>query len=229
MLTSTFFSLALVGAASAQSTVQLFLIDTDPQSLVASIVASDATATTYQVQCPSNALGEDCGYPSPITVVEGPKTVSYSVSLDGFALDFHCDMSGTTEAACSMSMGGESANSPGSSFETLTGTDISFLPVVVTAGGGAAAASTAPASGAASTTMSTAASSTAAASTSGASASGSSSSGTGALGLSSTTVSGSAAQVSSTSSSTAGMAMITGNVKIVGGAAAAAILGLAAL
>ncbi len=70
----------------------------------------DATATTYVVQCANGGSngaastttaaaasttaaaasttdsGDDgsdvCGYPSPITIVEGPSTVAYSVAYD---------------------------------------------------------------------------------------------------------------------------------------------------
>ena len=62
----------------------------------------DATATTYVVQCanggaaattdPAAAASTDiadldiaddeCGFPSPVTVVEGPSTVAYALTLD---------------------------------------------------------------------------------------------------------------------------------------------------
>lgn len=68
-------------------------------------INQDATATTYVIQCASDSaaattsaastsaaaaaatgLGDDdsdiCGFPSPITVVEGPSTVAYSIALD---------------------------------------------------------------------------------------------------------------------------------------------------
>ena len=67
-------------------------------------INQDATATTYVIQCANGGsdsaaattaaataaaatdLGDDgsdiCGLPTPITLVEGPSTVAYSIALD---------------------------------------------------------------------------------------------------------------------------------------------------
>jgi hypothetical protein len=80
MYASTLATLALLGAASAQTTTSLFLPGFDEQSIVASILGSvcaccspvqtkvilicekDATATTYSLNC-GNTDSEDCGIP----------------------------------------------------------------------------------------------------------------------------------------------------------------------
>lgn len=68
-------SLATAGMASAQNTVTSMLIyGADPQPLVASVVGSDATATTYSINCPPGTDSTDCGMGPGLTLVAGPTT-----------------------------------------------------------------------------------------------------------------------------------------------------------
>ncbi|MCJ1253920.1 Mucin-21 [Lignoscripta atroalba] len=226
MLTATLTALAFIGLSSAQSTVSLFLLSTDNQSLVGSIVGSDSTATTYVIQCPPGTDSNDCGYPIPVTVMQGPATVFYSMSLPGFTADFGCSLGGTTTAICSQSVGGSDANSPGQATETLAASDITFLPVVITAEAGAGnTASTAPATTTAEVTSDSSSSMPTTASSSGAT---STMSMTTSMAASQSTGTGDVQAAASTLVSTGGYPQITGNAQwAVGGAAVA--LALAAL
>ncbi|OBT56182.1 hypothetical protein VE04_04065 [Pseudogymnoascus sp. 24MN13] len=77
-------SVSLVGLASgtvsAAQTVTLYVPGTDEQSLVASIVGSDATATTYAISCDPGASAQDCGIEGTITLTEGPTTAKYTIA-----------------------------------------------------------------------------------------------------------------------------------------------------
>ncbi|KAL9133950.1 MAG: hypothetical protein Q9175_004871 [Cornicularia normoerica] len=159
-------SLVALGAAQNQ-TVSLFLPNTDMQSLVGSIVGGyagadgesinqDATATTYVVQCANGGsngaaattaaaatdTGNDnssiCGYPTPVTIVEGPSTVAYSIALDASTLSINCVLSGSSVAVCTAPATAailtQETGIPSLRSITLSGTDVSFLPVVITAG-----------------------------------------------------------------------------------------------
>ncbi|GAD95340.1 GPI anchored protein, putative [Paecilomyces variotii No. 5] len=130
-------SLAIIGLASAQSSViSAFIPDTDPQPLVASIMGNDAAATTYFLTCPAGTDGSDCGMGPGMTLISGPKTAGWMVQVPEEDLygSIRCSMGGTTTAICTSSMGGSGANFPGVSTETLDASDISLLPVTVTAG-----------------------------------------------------------------------------------------------
>ncbi|ELR07269.1 hypothetical protein GMDG_08340 [Pseudogymnoascus destructans 20631-21] len=73
--------LALATVSAAQkATVTLFVPSTDEQPLVASIIGSDATATTYAVSCDPGAEAQDCGVEGTITLTEGPTTVKYTIA-----------------------------------------------------------------------------------------------------------------------------------------------------
>ena len=89
---------ALAAAQSSSTTVSLFFPNADSQnSLVGSVLGSDATATTYVVGCAgaastvaattsmaqnSSNIGEDvgCGLPGSQTVTQGPSTYHWVVS-----------------------------------------------------------------------------------------------------------------------------------------------------
>jgi hypothetical protein len=76
--------LALAGAvvAAQSTTVSLLLPYGDAQTIVASVVAADSTATTYLFGCAPGTDSNDCGYPSSQTVTQGPSTWIYSASYD---------------------------------------------------------------------------------------------------------------------------------------------------
>ncbi|KAL5685164.1 hypothetical protein EMGR_004530 [Emarellia grisea] len=72
---------ATVATAAAESTVSLFLPYVDTQSLVAEVLGSSASATTYRVNCVS--AGDDCGIPSSgFTVIQGASTVQQAYTYD---------------------------------------------------------------------------------------------------------------------------------------------------
>jgi len=212
--------LVFAGLSVAQSTISLYIPGADTQSLVGSIIASDATATTYAIECAPNTDGSDCGFNGAITLTEGPSTAVYTLSEAGgasgssggvaFTGYYDCSL-GASSAVCAESFGGDEANFPGSSTETFTGTDFTYMPVVITAGvlntGGAAAPS--------STTAAPTPSNT----------SGGKKTSSGASNTSSGAAQTQGTSGSSTSTSTGGVPMITGNAKwVLGGAALAAAL-----
>lgn len=170
-LTVSLLSLVAVGLAQNQ-TVSLFIPAADPQSLVGSIVGGDATATTYVVECAnggSNALAaltaaaaattglaaaltslgnddsDNCGFPVPVTIVEGPSTVAYSLGIEDSTVSINCALSGTSIAVCTAAASGAiltQESIPTVTATTLSGTDVTFLPVVITAGSVSQTAST---------------------------------------------------------------------------------------
>ena len=81
MLSTAIFCLALAGLSSAQSTVSLLLLGADQMPLLASVVGSDATATTYAVICPSGTDASDCGIGEGLILTQGPATVAYTMDL----------------------------------------------------------------------------------------------------------------------------------------------------
>ncbi|OBT86325.1 hypothetical protein VE02_07427 [Pseudogymnoascus sp. 03VT05] len=133
--------LALATVSAAQkATVTLFVPDTEEEPLVASIIGSDATATTYAISCDPAASAQDCGVEGTITLTEGPTTAKYTIApvIDpngqtAFAGHYDCSLAGTTSAVCVESNGGSEANFPGVSTETYTGTDQPYIPITITA------------------------------------------------------------------------------------------------
>jgi len=141
----------MTGLTSAQtSTISLFIPGADTQPLIGSVVGSDATATTYTLQCSPGTDSSDCGFPGVFTLTEGPSTAAYTMSMDdgngtlAFTGYFDCSLAGTTSAVCVESFGGTEANFPGMSTETLTATDYTYMPVVITAGGAGGSNSASP-------------------------------------------------------------------------------------
>ncbi|OBT43013.1 hypothetical protein VE00_07356 [Pseudogymnoascus sp. WSF 3629] len=139
-------SVSLVGLALATvsvaqtATVTLFVPGTEKEPLVASIIGSDATATTYAISCDPAASAQDCGVEGTITLTEGPTTANYTIApvIDpngsvAFAGQYDCSLAGTTSAVCVESHGGSEANFPGVSTETYTGTDQPYIPITITA------------------------------------------------------------------------------------------------
>lgn len=75
--------LALASGALAQSTVVSLLLPFggDEQQIDASVIAVDSTATTYLFGCPKGEDSDKCGYPTSLTVTQGPSTWAYSATL----------------------------------------------------------------------------------------------------------------------------------------------------
>lgn len=218
MLFPAAVSLALVAGASAQSTVSLLLPGYDAMSLVAQIVGSDATATTYSVGCAPSVSADSCILPPGFTIAEGASTMDYFMSYAGQYVSVGCKFKGDV-ADCSNSM------SPTPTFidssdlvteTTITGISSYFQPVVITSGAATGAAATTAATPAA-TTASVTATPTGATTSSGLSTSTSSS-------KKASSASGAASDAQS-STSKGGVPQVTGNARwMVGGAAAALVL-----
>lgn len=204
---------ATAATVAAESTVSLFLPYADRQSLVAEVVGSSDSATTYVVNCAS--AGEDCPMPSSgYTIVQGPSTVKEGYSDADYYAGFDCKLGGTTSFSCLVS---QVDNSTTQTSATVMTTDIGsfFLPVVVTGTATAGAHATTGASvtaGTASATGKTTLATSGPSATSGAQATGSSAS----------------ASTSHSSSGNAAMPQIAGNANwAIGGAAMAMALALA--
>ncbi|KAH1608782.1 hypothetical protein KXX44_006600 [Aspergillus fumigatus] len=157
-------SLATAGMASAQNTVTSMLIyGADPQPLVASVVGSDATATTYSINCPPGTDSTDCGMGPGLTLVAGPTTTV--LKMDEPQEDFHwtvsCSVGGTTTGVCIETASGTAANFPGVSSSTFSN-DLPLMAVTITAGAsaGASASATPATASATATTAATASSKT---------------------------------------------------------------------
>lgn len=211
--TISIFGLVLAGLSSAQTTtISLYIPGADTQPLIGSIVGSDSAATTYALQCVAGTDASDCGFPGVFTLTEGPATAAYTMSEAGsdgtLALTGYmdCSLAGTVSAVCAESFGGTEANFPGTSTETFTGTDYSFMPVTIT-GAAAVTSSSSVVKGGPSATTETSSSGATKTSTSGIDASQSSAAGT--------------------STSTAGVPAITGNARWFAGGAALAMAVLA--
>ncbi|GME26083.1 gpi anchored [Neofusicoccum parvum] len=110
---------------------------------VASVIGADSTAVTYSVGCSKEDIDNDeCGMAGGFTVTAGPSIFEFeytdALTASDYTADFSmsesCDLSGTTMAVCVESAGGSEANFPGVSTETLTGTDVSWGTLYITAG-----------------------------------------------------------------------------------------------
>lgn len=86
-------SLALLalasGALAAQSTttVALLLPYADVQTIEASIIGADSTATTYLIGCPKGEDSSDCGFATSQTITQGPSTWIYTATFSADPAD----------------------------------------------------------------------------------------------------------------------------------------------
>jgi hypothetical protein len=127
----------LVFPIAAQSTLatSLFIPEADPQSLVASVIAVQDAATTYAIGCPPGTDSNDCGFPAPWTMIYGSDFYdAHTTDAGAFTESDHCTLHGTTGAVCTISLGGSEANGQGATTTTLGPSDMTFLPVTITAG-----------------------------------------------------------------------------------------------
>ncbi|KAL4891185.1 hypothetical protein BDV59DRAFT_182717 [Aspergillus ambiguus] len=117
-------AMAVMVAAEKNLVTTMFVFNADPQSLVASVVSSDAAATTYSINCPTGTDSNDCGMGPGMTLIAGPKT---TYKMDEADINLHktvtCSVAGTTSAVCN----------EGTETTTLT-SSLPFLPVTITAG-----------------------------------------------------------------------------------------------
>ncbi|PYI01447.1 hypothetical protein BO78DRAFT_353568 [Aspergillus sclerotiicarbonarius CBS 121057] len=227
MMNRTFLlGLAATGLVSAKATVtSMFIYDTDPQPLAASIMGNDATATTYSVNCPPGTDSDECGMGPGMTIIAGPQT---TMIMDMPDEDFYytcvCSLDGTTYAVCSETAAGSGANFPGTTITTLDG-DLGLMPVTITAGSVTSVAATAGATTevqSASNTGSSVSSSTVAQSETASASTGTSASTAASTGASK---SSNASKTSASATSTGRGSLVTGDAVLVfGGAAAAALV-----
>lgn len=138
MLRAGIFAALAAFAIAQDRTVQLLLLDTDPQALVASVITANPTMTEYLVGCPTGTNQNDCGYNPPLTVKHAGSVYGASISAadEQFTYSWECTAytSGETSAVCTTSAGGAQANFPGAGTTTLMGSDVGFYPVTVTSG-----------------------------------------------------------------------------------------------
>jgi hypothetical protein len=143
MLRSALVTALFAAAITAQSTISLFLLDTDPQTLVASVISSDASATEYLVGCPTGIDANDCGYNPPVTVKHAGDVYAASLTAaeEQFTMSWECTVA-TTGGICTTSAGGSQANFPGQATSTLAASDVTFFPVTIAAVASTAATAT---------------------------------------------------------------------------------------
>ncbi|OCT44527.1 hypothetical protein CLCR_06189 [Cladophialophora carrionii] len=170
-------ALALAGIVSAQSSsvISVFLPGTDQQTLVGSLVASDATKTTVAFGCPEGEDSSDCGFGlGQVTATFGSSTLIYTQTLDLLTLGLDCAVTGTTAAVCAQTYVGPAGylDSDTATDDSLTATDASFNTQLTTSvsttalsaseinGASSTSAGTGPSEGASATTSTSSASAT---------------------------------------------------------------------
>jgi len=169
MFSTTITALVLLGlrTATSQVTTSLFLPGFDQQTLVASVQGSSGSTTTMVLNCAPGTDDTDCGlsgFTDGLTYTVGPSSMAFTMSVAEEVDAVSCIMTGTTFADCTATAVG-AAFSSGASFDpantglattviatTLTQGDITYLPVIITAGAGVVASNTAAANTAAETT-----------------------------------------------------------------------------
>ncbi|OAL40384.1 hypothetical protein AYO20_00120 [Fonsecaea nubica] len=96
-------ALAMATAVSAQtsSVVNVLIPGADEQTLMGSLIASDASKTTMAISCPSNADMSECGFgPDAVTITFGPSTFKALETFDPLSLVLDCNVKGTTAVTC---------------------------------------------------------------------------------------------------------------------------------
>ncbi|KAJ8115247.1 hypothetical protein OPT61_g3070 [Boeremia exigua] len=136
-MTSTLILASFFGFAAAQSTtlsLPFYVFGT--QSIDASIVSANQSATTMALACPPGTDSNDCGLFPEMTLVYGPSTYHLDMGVgnaDSFTGTADCVRGGATVTCTEFATGSE-ANFPGRSTTTYAGEDIVTLPVTVTSG-----------------------------------------------------------------------------------------------
>lgn len=139
-----------MSAATSVTKVLLFDTDTDA-TLVAEVLAADATATTFLLNCPSGTDSNDCGTYDESLVV-GPwakptpppdaSTGVYDVEINmgtEWFFHLHCDMSQTVPVDCTTTnIGGNDDGAPTATFSSIATDDDylawTYLPITITSG-----------------------------------------------------------------------------------------------
>src|SRR5690242_751408 len=164
-MASTFALAFFLATAAAQSTtLSIPFYGFDTQSVDASIISANPSATTMALACPPGTDANDCGLFPEMTLVYGPSTYHLDMGVsDANAFTGTADCARGATVTCTESAAGSEANFPGSSTTTYDDEDIITLPVTVTAGGDklGAAPATATATPSASASLSASASASA--------------------------------------------------------------------
>ncbi|SMQ54683.1 unnamed protein product [Zymoseptoria tritici ST99CH_3D7] len=130
-LASSATLLAFFHLCAAQSTILTIpFYGYDDQSIVASVVSADSTATILHLNCPPGTDQNDCGLFPSQTLTIGPSTYHMDLAGDGFTGTQDC----MSTSICVESNGGEGANYPGVSTTTYTSEELESMLVTVTAG-----------------------------------------------------------------------------------------------
>lgn len=124
----------------------------DEQTLVADVLAADATATTFLLNCPTGTDSNDCGtYNESVIVGPWAKPTPppdatagvYELNIDmpeeSWSFNIHCDMSQTVPVTCTtINLGGNDDGSPTATFTSIASTDDSlgwgYYPITITSG-----------------------------------------------------------------------------------------------
>ncbi|KAK4100280.1 hypothetical protein N658DRAFT_106065 [Parathielavia hyrcaniae] len=141
--------LLAAGLAAAQSTtvVDILMPMADPQTLLASVISADATATSYFISCPTVTSSEECGFADGLEVLNGPSTMNYAMTIsETYTLSADCQLQPTANlGVCTASM--ISGASTSTTVDTLSDYSSFFIPVTVTAGLERLSATTTPSTG----------------------------------------------------------------------------------
>lgn len=147
---------ALVAAATAQSTtLSIPFYGFDTQSIDASIMSVNPSATTMALACPPGTDSNDCGLFPDMTLVYGPSTYHLDMGVgDANVFTGTADCVRGATVTCTESAGGSEANFPGSSTTTYESDSIATFAVTVTSGADKLGSSQATATGSASASAS---------------------------------------------------------------------------
>lgn len=66
---------ASASSSASSSVVDIILPMLEPQTIMGSVVGVDATATTFFLTCPTDAVSLQCGLGKGLEVVEGPEVL----------------------------------------------------------------------------------------------------------------------------------------------------------
>jgi len=141
-MASLFTTTLMLGVALAQTTtLTLPFIGYDQMTLQASVVSAKPSQTVFALACPSGTDANDCGLFPQQLLTYGPSVYIMDMSEPGdddFTMTQDCSV-GPQTAICKESASGSEANFPGSSTETYT--EVTSMPVTITAGAEKLAAS----------------------------------------------------------------------------------------
>lgn len=135
-MVSSLIVASLLGFAAAQNSIisiPFYILDT--QSIEASIVSVDPSATTMALNCPTGTDSNDCGLFPAMTLIYGPSTYHLDMGVgDAQVFTGSEDCNRAATVTCTEFASGSEANFPGSSTTTYAGEDVLTLPVTVTSG-----------------------------------------------------------------------------------------------